>query len=74
MIIGYRENEAIYIQARGDRVTVIFRTVFNVETDRVFGERRGVEAVCVLLTRRLVRDRQGVLASEFGRQRSNHRH
>ncbi len=38
MIIGYRDNEAIYIQARGDRVTVIFRTVFNVETDRVFGE------------------------------------
>lgn len=38
MTIGYRENEAIYIQARGDRVTVIFRTVFNVETDRVFGK------------------------------------
>lgn len=37
MQIHYREDEAIYIQAAHDRVTVIFSTVFKEETDRVFG-------------------------------------
>lgn len=36
--IHYREEEAIYIQASYDRVTVIFSTVFREETDRVFGK------------------------------------
>lgn len=37
-IIQYREEEAIYIKASHDRVTVIFSTVFREETDRVFGK------------------------------------
>ncbi len=37
MVLRYRANEAIYIQASGDRVTVIFATMFSEETDRVFG-------------------------------------
>ncbi|WWC90824.1 uncharacterized protein L201_005761 [Kwoniella dendrophila CBS 6074] len=36
-IIRYREEEAIYIQASNDRVTVVFSTVFKEETDKVFG-------------------------------------
>jgi len=36
-IVKYREEEAIYIQASNDRVTVIFSTVFKEETDRVYG-------------------------------------
>lgn len=36
--IHYREEEAIYIKASHDRVTVIFSTVFREETDRVFGK------------------------------------
>lgn len=38
MQIHYRDEEAIYIQAASDRVTVIFSTVFREETDRVFGK------------------------------------
>ncbi len=38
MAIHYREEEAIYIQASHDRVTVIFSTVFREETDRIFGK------------------------------------
>ncbi|KAJ3393062.1 hypothetical protein HDU92_008006 [Lobulomyces angularis] len=38
MPIHYREDEAIYVQAQQDRVTVIFSTVFKEETDRVFGK------------------------------------
>jgi len=38
MAIRYREEEAIYIKASHDRVTVIFSTVFREETDRVFGK------------------------------------
>lgn len=37
-IIQYREEEAIYVKASYDRVTVIFSTVFREETDRVFGK------------------------------------
>ncbi|KAB5530415.1 ARP2/3 complex 34 kDa subunit [Coniochaeta sp. 2T2.1] len=37
-VIQYREEEAIYIKASHDRVTVIFSTVFREETDRVFGK------------------------------------
>ncbi len=36
--IHYREQEAIYIKASHDRVTVIFSTIFQDETDRVFGK------------------------------------
>lgn len=38
MVIHYRENEAYYIQAANDRVTVIVSTLFSDETDRVFGK------------------------------------
>lgn len=38
MAIHYRDEEAIYIQAAHDRVTVIFSTVFREETDRIFGK------------------------------------
>lgn len=36
--IRYREEEAIYVKASHDRVTVIFSTVFREETDRVYGK------------------------------------
>ena len=36
--IHYREEEAIYIKASHDRVTVIFSTVFREETDRIYGK------------------------------------
>ena len=38
MQIHYRDEEAIFIQAAPDRVTVIFSTVFREETDRIFGK------------------------------------
>lgn len=38
MQIRPREDEAIYIQASHDRVTVVFSTVFKEETDREFGK------------------------------------
>ncbi|RPB26104.1 P34-Arc-domain-containing protein [Terfezia boudieri ATCC MYA-4762] len=38
MAIHYREEEAMYIQASHDRVTVVFSTVFREETDRIFGK------------------------------------
>ncbi|PBP21524.1 ARP2/3 complex 34 kDa subunit [Diplocarpon rosae] len=38
MAIHYRDEEAIFIKASHDRVTVIFSTVFREETDRVFGK------------------------------------
>jgi len=38
MAIHYRDEEAIYVQASPDRVTVIFSTVFREETDRIFGK------------------------------------
>jgi actin related protein 2/3 complex subunit 2 len=38
MVIRYRDEEAMYIQASADRVTVIFSTVFREETDRIFGK------------------------------------
>lgn len=36
-VVRYREEEAIYIQASHDHVTIIFSTVFKEETDRVYG-------------------------------------
>jgi actin related protein 2/3 complex, subunit 2 len=36
--IHYRDQEAIYIKASHDRVTVIFSTIFSDETDRVYGK------------------------------------
>lgn len=38
MEIHYRDEEAIYVQASQDRVTVVFSTVFREETDRIFGK------------------------------------
>ncbi|KAH6915860.1 arp2/3 complex 34 kDa subunit [Coprinopsis sp. MPI-PUGE-AT-0042] len=38
MSIHYRDEEAIYVQSATDRVTVIFSTVFQEETDRIFGK------------------------------------
>lgn len=38
MEIHYRDEEAIYIKASHDRVTVIFSTIFREETDRIFGK------------------------------------
>lgn len=38
MQIHYRDEEAMYVQASPDRVTVIFSTVFREETDRIFGK------------------------------------
>ncbi|MCJ1352859.1 MAG: ARP2/3 actin-organizing complex subunit Arc34 [Icmadophila ericetorum] len=38
MAIHYREEEAIFIKASHDRVTVIFSTIFREETDRIFGK------------------------------------
>ncbi|KAK4240675.1 Arp2/3 complex, 34 kd subunit p34-Arc-domain-containing protein [Achaetomium macrosporum] len=37
-VIHYREEEAIYVKASHDSVTVIFSTIFREETDRVFGK------------------------------------
>ncbi|KAL2119000.1 hypothetical protein VTJ04DRAFT_5959 [Mycothermus thermophilus] len=37
-VIHYREEEAIYVKASHDRVTVIFSTIFREETDRIFGK------------------------------------
>lgn len=36
-VIRYRDAEAIFVQASNDRVTVIFSTVFQEETDRILG-------------------------------------
>ncbi|PHH61497.1 hypothetical protein CDD81_344 [Ophiocordyceps australis] len=36
--IHYRDEEAIYVKASHDRVTIIFSTVFREETDKVFGK------------------------------------
>jgi actin related protein 2/3 complex subunit 2 len=38
MQIHYRDEEAIYIQAAPDRVTVIFSTIFREEVDRIYGK------------------------------------
>lgn len=38
MQVHYRDEEAIYVRASADRVTVIFSTVFREETDRIFGK------------------------------------
>lgn len=38
MAVHYRDEEAIYIKASHDRVTVIFSTIFRDETDRIFGK------------------------------------
>jgi len=38
MQIHYRDEEAIYIQAAHDRVTVVFSTMFREETDKIVGK------------------------------------
>ncbi|KAK4684681.1 actin related protein 2/3 complex, subunit 2, partial [Tremellales sp. Uapishka_1] len=37
-VINYREEEAFFVQASHDRVTIIFSTVFKEETDREYGK------------------------------------
>lgn len=37
-VIKYRDDENIYIKPSADRVTVIFETIFQDETDKVFGK------------------------------------
>ena len=56
MAIHYREEEAIYIKASFDRVTVIFSTVFREETDRIFGK--------VFLQVRLILNKGGFISSD----------
>lgn len=36
--IHYRDDENIYIQPSNDRITVIFETIFNDETDKIFSK------------------------------------
>ena len=36
--IHYRDEEAIFVKASHDRVTVIFSTIFHEETDRIFAK------------------------------------
>jgi actin related protein 2/3 complex, subunit 2 len=38
MAVHYRDDEAIYIRALPDRVTVIFSTTFKDETDKIYGK------------------------------------
>lgn len=38
MTIQYRDNEAIYVQAQKDRVTVFFSISFKDDTDIIFGK------------------------------------
>ena len=38
LALHYRDEDAIYVQASFDRVTVIFSTMFREETDRIFGK------------------------------------
>lgn len=38
MVIKYRDDENIYIKPSFDRITVIFETIFQDETDKVFGK------------------------------------
>lgn len=38
MVIHYRPDEAIFIRALPDRVTVIFSTTFKDETDKIYGK------------------------------------
>jgi actin related protein 2/3 complex subunit 2 len=38
MQLHYRDEEAIYVQAAMDRVTVIFSTIFREEVDRIYGK------------------------------------
>lgn len=38
LALHYRDEEAIYVQASSDRVTIIFSTIFREETDRIFGK------------------------------------
>ena len=37
MSIHYRDDEAIYVIPAADRVTVVFSTTFQEETDKIFG-------------------------------------
>lgn len=38
MQLHYRDQEALYIQAGVDKVTIVYSTKFVEETDRVFGK------------------------------------
>ena len=37
-IINYREDETMYVEAKADRVTVIFSTVFKDDDDVIIGK------------------------------------
>jgi hypothetical protein len=37
-IIHYRDDETMYVEAKADRVTVVFSTVFKDEDDIVLGK------------------------------------
>lgn len=36
--VRYRDDENLFVRAAGDRITVIFETIFQDETDKVFGK------------------------------------
>jgi actin related protein 2/3 complex subunit 2 len=62
MSIHYRDREAIYVRAGFDRVTVVFSTEFQDETDKVVGRvflqvRRG----CLYLVQRVSRRSEGLI-------------
>ncbi|KZF25905.1 P34-Arc-domain-containing protein [Xylona heveae TC161] len=64
MAIHYRDEEAIYVKASHDRVTVIFSTIFREETDRVYGKvflQVGVSAEFVDARRRAIQNAPQVL-------------
>ena len=37
-VINYRDDETMYVEAKKDRVTVIFSTVFRDDSDITFGK------------------------------------
>ena len=45
-VINYREDETMYVEAKADRVTVIFSTVFKDDDDVIIG--KVFMQVCVL--------------------------
>lgn len=55
MVVHYRgDQEAIYVKADNDRVTVIFSTLFSDETDKVFGKVFLQVCRCISVTLTLV--------------------
>jgi hypothetical protein len=72
--IHYREEEAIYVKASHDRVTVIFSTVFREETDRIFGKVfLQVFRAVSYLSRPLLKRRRNSLMPDEEPSRTHHR-